>query len=140
MHNFLAIMHKKITPWLSRCVERRGETGELLHGDSRGGNGIRKRNRQTLALLCTLHGGVMHNPYMFKEGAGLENHAEGPRKTMHNFFFFSSFFSSFSPIAFLRASAYTNLHFGTQFSFLVLLDTFENILQFFDNSKDFLEI
>ena len=32
----------------------------------------------------------------------------------------------------------TNLNFGVPYTFLVLLDTFENIRQFFDNSKIFL--
>ena len=35
-------------------------------------------------------------------------------------------------------SAYANLNFGIPYTFLVLLDTFENVLQFFDNSKIFL--
>ena len=40
--------------------------------------------------------------------------------------------------SFLKASAYANLNFKKPYTFLVLLDTFQNILQFFDNSKIFL--
>ena len=40
--------------------------------------------------------------------------------------------------SFFKASAYGNLNFGIPYTFLVLLDTFYNILQFFDNSKIFL--
>ena len=35
----------------------------------------------------------------------------------------------------LKASTYANLKFGIPYTCLVLLDTFKNILQFFDNSK-----
>ena len=37
-----------------------------------------------------------------------------------------------------KASAYANLNFDVQYTFLVPLDTFENIVQYFDNSKIFL--
>ena len=41
--------------------------------------------------------------------------------------------------SFFQASAYANLNSGIPYTFLVLLDTYENILlQFFDNSKMFL--
>ena len=41
---------------------------------------------------------------------------------------------------FFKASAYANLNFEISYTIWVLWDTFENILQFFDNSKNFLEL
>ena len=42
---------------------------------------------------------------------------------------------SFLPLAFLRLLPMLTLNFGIPHTFLVLLNTFENFLQFFDNSK-----